>query len=156
PRVMVTRSLRRKKRKRSFTRRLIERRLSSEMDWPPTRRMIRSGPASTAGRDNRVLRLKRAQDILLVKTERRDLSHRKFREDDFVLRADQVHLPDLGNQQHLSPDALDIITQLPLCQPICGEGIDVTEDIAEAVVEGWFRHARRELRADVFDHVSHP
>src|SRR4029077_9638619 len=38
-----------------------------------------------AGRDNRVLRLKRTQDILLIKTERRDWSHRKFREDDFDL-----------------------------------------------------------------------
>jgi hypothetical protein len=46
------------------------------------------------------------------------LSHRKFQEDDFVLRADQVHLPDVWNQQHVSPGALDIITELPLIQPI--------------------------------------
>ena len=64
----------------------------------------------------------------------RDLSNRKFKKDDFVLRPDQVHLPDVGNQQHVSPDVLDVIAQLPLSQPICGEGIDVAEDIAEAVV----------------------
>ena len=78
---------------------------------------LRSG-FHNAGRDNRVLRLDRAQDILLVDAKRRDLPHRKLGENDFVLRADQVHLPDVGNQQHFSPDVLDVIAQLPLSQPI--------------------------------------
>ena len=51
-------------------------------------------------------------------SERRDLSHRKFGENDFVLRPDQVHLPDVGNQQDVSPRLLDVITQLPLSEPI--------------------------------------
>ena len=67
--------------------------------------------------------------------ERRDLLRRELQIDHLVLRADQVDLADIRHGQDLGADVFDIIPHLPLRQAVGGEGIDVAEDVAEAVVE---------------------
>ena len=137
---MVATSLSRKK--RSLTRRLIALRLSSEVNWPLTRTLMRSGPAcDDAGGRDRVLRLQRRHDRLLVEAEAAILRGREFEIDHLVLRADDVDLADIGHRQHLGADVLDVVAQLALRQPVAGEGVDVAEDVAEAVVEERPDHA---------------
>ena len=98
-----------------MTRRLIAFRLSSEVNWPLTRTLIRSGPAwitpdgATAFCACSVFRI----DVR-VETEGRDLAGRELEIDHLVLRADQVDLADVGHGQHLGADVLDVVAQLAL------------------------------------------
>ena len=49
----------------------------------------------------------------------------------------------------------DIVAQLPLGQPISGEGVNITVHVAEAVVVERPDDALRQLRMDILDHVPH-
>ena len=108
-----------------------------------------------AGRRDRVLRLQRGQDGALVDAQRRDLAGGEFEIDHLVLGTDDVDAADIGHRQHLGANLLDAVAQLALAQSVAGEGIDVAEHVAEAVVESRPDHAGRKVALDVIDQVAH-
>ncbi len=107
----------------------------------------------TGGRDG-ILRLQRGDDGTDVEAERRDLPGRKLQEDQFILCAENVDLADVWHRQNLGANVFDPIAQLPLAQTVAGEGVDVAEDIAEAVVEAGAYDALRKIALDVRNHVA--
>ena len=127
--------------------------LRGELAVDPHADPLRPGLDHAGGRD-RVLRLQRGDDGVDVEAERRDLAGREFEIDHLVLRAEDVDLADVRHGQHLGADVLDVIAQLPLAQAVAGEGVDVAEHVAEAVVEERPDHPLRELALDVGDHVA--
>ena len=108
-----------------------------------------------AGRRDCVLRPERRDHVLLVDAEGRELAGGKLQEDHLVLGADQLDPAGVRHGQHLGAHCLDIVAELALGQSVGGEGVDVAEDVAKAVVEGGTDDALRELAADVVDHVAH-
>ena len=108
--------------------------LGCELTVDPHADALRSLLEYARGRDG-ILRLQRGDDRTGVEAERRDLPGRKFQEDLFILRAENVDLADIRDRQDFCANVLDPIAQLPLAQAVAGEGVDVAEDVAEAVVE---------------------
>ena len=114
---------------------------------------LRSFLEHAGGRDG-ILRLQRGDDGTGVEAERRDLPGRKFQEDQFVLRAKDVDLADVWDRQNFCANVFDPIAQLPLGQTVAGEGVDVAEDVAEAVVEAGTYDPLRKIALDVRNHVA--
>ena len=108
-----------------------------------------------AGRRDGVLRPQRLDHCLLVDAEGGELAGGEFEVDHLVLGADQLDPAGVRHGQHLGAHRLDIVAELALGQAVGGEGVDVAEDVAEAVVEGGTDDAVGELAADVVDHVAH-
>src|ERR1700726_3841154 len=106
------------------------------------------------GRDG-ILGLQRGDDGTSIEAERRDLPGRKFQEDLFILRAEDVDLADIRDGQNFCANVLDAVAQLALGQAIAGESVDVAKDVAEAVVEAGTYDPLREIALDVRDHVAH-
>src|ERR1700676_1757505 len=107
----------------------------------------------TRGRDG-ILRLQRGDDGTGVEAERRDFPRRKFQENLFILRAENVDLADIRDGQDFCANVLDAIAQLALGQAVAGESVDVAEDVAEAVVEAGSYDPLREVALDVRNHVA--
>ena len=63
---------------------------------------------------------------------------------------------DIRDGQYLGADVLDLVAQLALAQAVAGEGVDIAEDIAEAIVEARPDHALRKVALDVRNHVADP
>jgi uncharacterized protein YjbJ (UPF0337 family) len=116
---------------------------------------MRSGPSWNIpdGSDG-ILRLPRGDDGTGVESKRRDLPGRKFQEDLFVLRAENVDLADIRDSQDFCANVLDPIAQLPLAQTVARERVYVAEDVAEAVVEAGTYDPLREIALDVRNHVA--
>ncbi len=135
--------------KRSFTRRLIPRNVSSEMNRPPTRKATRSGPVST--KPDWVTAFCACSVAMIagaVDAEGGDLAGGEFEVDHLVLRPDDVDLADVGDLEDLRSGVLGEIAQFPLAQSaVACKGKDVAIDVAELVVEEGADHALREIRA---------
>ena len=81
----------------------MPRRLSSDANWPPTRRLMRSGPACiTPEGEIAFCALQGLDDRLLVDAEGGELAGREFEVDHLVLRADQLDPADVRHGQHLA------------------------------------------------------
>ncbi len=114
---------------------------------------LRPGLDEARGGDG-VLRRQRVGDGLDVEAQRRDLAGREFEIDGLVLLADQIDAADIGHGQDARAREFDLVAQLPQGQAVGGEGVDIAEHVAEAVVEERPLHARGKLALDVRDHVA--
>ena len=106
------------------------------------------------GRRDRVLSLQGGHDRVDVEAKGRDLPGGEFEVDHLVLRSQNVDLTHIRHGQDLGADTLDLVAQLTLGQAVAGEGIDVTEHVAEAIVEARPDHPLREFALDIRDHVA--
>ena len=127
---------------RSLTRRLMALRLSSEANCPLTRMVMRSGPACTTPEG--VTAFCACRDAMIWRASRPSaaiLPGRKFKIDHFVLRAEKIDLPTFGHGQDLRARVFHLVAQLAQGQAVGGEGIDIAEHVAKAVVEERPLHA---------------
>ena len=106
-----------------------------------------------AGLDD-VLRLQRGEQRRAIDAEAGELLHRELDEDPLVLRAEDFDLRDIGHEQQLRADVLDIVAQLAMREAVRGEAVDDAERVAEVVVEARPDDAGRQRVADVADALA--
>ncbi len=133
---------------------VLEGGLGGEGAADPQRDALRARLHDPGGRD-RVLGLERLDQRLEVEAVARELAGREIEVDRLGLGADQLRLADIGDLEHLRADGLDVVAQLPMRQTIRREGVDVSVDVAELVVEERPLHALRKLASDVAEPLAH-
>ena len=94
-----------------------------------------------ARRNHGILRLECIDQRGAVNSEASKLACREFDIDLLVLRAKDLDLGDVLNQQQLRAHVLDIIAQLTMAEAISGERINKAVGVAEIIVEAGADHA---------------
>ena len=104
-----------------------------------------------AGGADDVLRLQRGNQRRPVDAEAGEALHRKLDEHALILRAEHLDLGDVGNQQQLGADIVDVVAQFALGEAVSGEAVDDAVGVAEFVVEAGADDAGRQRVAHVAD-----
>ena len=88
-----------------------------------------------ARRRNGILRPQGPYERNDIDLEPGELARRDIEIDRLILSSDDLCLADVVDMQHGGTHSFDVVAQLPFRQAVRSECIDVSEDVAEFVVE---------------------
>ena len=98
-----------------------------------------------------VLRLQRLYQARDIETHGGELLGRKLQIDLLILRADEIDLGNIGYAEQLATQALGVVAQLAMREPVGGEREDEGVGVAELIVEEGSLNALRQRLFDVAD-----
>ncbi len=108
--------------------------------------------AHTAAVGSDVFRLQLAVDLLFVNPELREPLPRDFKEDDFLLFAEELDFLDIRHQEHFAAQEIGVAAQFRLRVALAGNGQEDAVDVAKIVDHHRPpAHRRGQLRLDIGD-----